>query len=291
MAPVSPTHPLVTTDWLAEHLHDPAVRIVDIRGHVAPASDPLPHYYAHHDAYAAAHIPGAVFIDWTRDITDPADPRRARLAPPQRFAETLGGLGIGSEHTVVAYDDAGGLFAARLWWALARYGHTAAAVLDGGWTAWTAELRPVTADAPAWPTAVFTPQPDDAQFRDMAHIAAHLHADSETLVDVRTPGEFTGEASRGPRFGHIPGARNLPRGTLTTPTGHLPTADVLRGRFHALGLGEDAPVTFYCNSGVSASFVLLAYRVAGFTGGRVYDGSWKEWSNSDHPIEGGKADG
>jgi thiosulfate/3-mercaptopyruvate sulfurtransferase len=136
---------LVTTGWLQDHLTDPNLRIVDIRGHVIPASEPLPHYFNHLDDYNKSHIPGAVFVDWVHEITDPADPRHAQIAPPERFSAAMSRAGIGSATFVVTYDDASGMFAARLWWALNYYGHHNVAVLDGGWNKWIAESRPTTA--------------------------------------------------------------------------------------------------------------------------------------------------
>ena len=124
---------LVTTQWLHEHLDDPHLRVVDIRGHVIPASEPPPHYFNHHDAYLQAHIPGAVFVDWVHEITDPDDPRHAPIAKPDRYQSVARRIGITPETFVVAYDDANGMFAARLWWSLRYYGHDHVAVLDGGW--------------------------------------------------------------------------------------------------------------------------------------------------------------
>src|SRR5215213_4402399 len=124
---------IVSTEWLHEHLNDQNLRIIDIRGHVLPASQPMPHYFNHEDDYRKSHIPGAVFVDWVNEITDPADPRHAQIAPPERYAEAMSRHGIGDGTLVVAYDDAAGMFAARLWWSLSYYGHTNVVVLDGGW--------------------------------------------------------------------------------------------------------------------------------------------------------------
>jgi thiosulfate/3-mercaptopyruvate sulfurtransferase len=277
---------LVSTEWLAEHLGAPNMRIVDIRGHVAPASDPPPHYFNHHGAYQQAHIPGAVFVDWVHAITDPEDPRHAQIAKPERFAHVMRDLGIGDDTTVIAYDDARGMFAARLWWALNFYGHTDAAVLDGGWDKWSAEGRPVETTIPIYPPAVFNPRINQALYRSSDQVLSQLHADQH-LIDVRTPDEFAGLASRAPRKGHLPGAVNLPRIELTDANGTMLAPELLRERFAQAGVtGETPHVVFYCNAGVSASYGLLAYRGAGFDNGSVYDGSWKEWgSDESKPIE------
>lgn len=278
---------LVTTDWLQAHLSDPALRIVDIRGHVAPATDPLPHYFNHHIDYTHSHIPGAVFIDWVHEITDPADPRHAKIASPERYAAAMSRNGIGEDTFVVAYDDAAGMFAARLWFTLNYYGHSRVAVLDGGWTKWVAEGRPVTPELPTITPAPFTPQPQPAWIR-MADQVLDVVAQPNVavLIDVRTPQEFAGQASRAKRMGHIPGAVNLPRPALNRPDGTLLSPDELRTRFAGVGVTESSAVVCYCNGGVSASYGLLALRVAGLNNSAVYDGSWKEWGNDESkPIE------
>lgn len=280
-----PEHPLVTTEWLHAHLHDGRIRIVDIRGHVLPPTEPLPHYFNHYDDYVKSHIPGAIFVDWVHEITDPADPRHARIAPPERFAAVMRRCGVGDDTFVVAYDDAGSMFAARLWWALNYYGHSAVAVLDGGWGKWVAEGRPVTAEVPEIAPADFTPRPQPAWMRTGDQVMAALGSPVR-LVDVRSPQEFNGEQSRAKRFGHIPGAANVPRTSLVAPDGTLLLPEALRKTFAQAGIDARAPeIVTYCNAGVSASLGLLALRVAGFANSAVYDGSWKEWGNDDRrPI-------
>ncbi|MDW8351008.1 MAG: sulfurtransferase [Anaerolineae bacterium] len=278
-------HLLVTTEWLHAHLRDDRLRIVDIRGHVLPPTEPPPHYFNHYDDYVKQHIPGAVFVDWVYEITDPADPRHARIAPPERFAALMQRCGIGDDTFVVAYDDAASMFAARLWWALNYYGHPAVAVLDGGWHKWVAEGRPVTAEIVEVAPATFTPRPQPAWIRSADQVMAALGSPVQ-LVDVRSPQEFNGEQSRARRFGHIPGAVNVPRTSLVAPDGTLLPPQALRERFAQVGIGAHTPeIVTYCNAGVSASLGLLALRVAGFDNSAIYDGSWKEWGNDDgRPI-------
>lgn len=276
---------IVTVEWLHQHLDDANLRIVDIRGHVLPASEPPPHYFNHHADYVKSHIPGATFVDWVQEITDPADPRHAQIARPDRFAEAMSRHGIGDSTFVVAYDDAGGMFAARLWWALNYYGHAQVAVLDGGWQAWTAQEKPVTADLPAITPAHFTPSSNGRIYRDKHAVLSHLD-DHQMLIDVRSPDEYAGKTSRAVKKGHIPGAINLPRTTLVAPDGTFLSAAELREKFRSAGADSHEDVVFYCNGGVSASFGLLTYRLAGFQGGAVYDGSWKDWGNDEQtPIE------
>ncbi len=272
---------LVTTDWLEQNLALPDLRIVDIRGHVLPASQPHPHYFNHEADYTKSHIPGAIFVDWVNEITDPADPRHAQIAQPERYAAVMRHIGIGDDTLVVAYDDASGMFAARLWWSLNYYGHNRVAVLDGGWNKWIAEGRPTTAELPKITAARFTPQANATIFRSGTEILNRLES-AQQLIDVRSPEEFAGKASRAKRGGHIPGAINLPRQNLIEPDGTLLPPETLRQRFAAAGISPRSPdVVFYCNGGVSASFGLLALRAAGLPGGSVYDGSWKDWGNDE----------
>jgi len=278
---------LVTTQWLEAHLSDPALRIVDIRGHVIPATEPPPHYFNHHEDYLKSHIPGAVFVDWVHEITDPADPRHAKIAPPDRFGATMCRLGISPDKFVVAYDDAKGMFAARLWWSLNYYGHHQVAVLDGGWDKWIAEKRPVTSQKTYVKPAEFVAKPDPAWIRSGEQVLAALNTDTR-LVDVRSADEFNGKSSRAKRKGHIPGAVNRSRQDLLAPDGTMLPPDELRKRFADSGIdGSEPEVIFYCNAGVSASYGLLAAKVAGLNNGAIYDGSWKDWGNDDSkPIEG-----
>lgn len=274
---VSLTYPLVTTTWLDQHLTERGLRLLDIRGRVLPASDPLPHYLSHRDAYEKAHIPGALFVDWITDITVDG-PAKMQIAPPEKFAALMSRLGVGPKTIVVAYDDADGMFAARLWWALRYYGHQGVAVLEGGWNKWVAEDRATTADIPYVAPAEFVPMIDPALRRTADDVQAAL-ARGIRLIDVRTTAEFNGEASRAARAGHIPGAINLPRGAMLAADGSALPAGVLRDKLAVLGVEPDDDVILYCNSGVSASFGLLALQAAGFANASLYDGSWKDWGN------------
>lgn len=274
------TYPLVSTEWLQEHLNAPDLVVLDVRGHILPASAPTPHYFSHRDDYDASHIPGAQFVDWVRDITVDG-PARMQIAPPERFAALMGRLGIGDGVMVVTYDDYGGIFAARMWWALQYYGHTQVAVLNGGWKAWIAEGRPITDVVPQEVPREFVPRPNDEIRRTKEQVQALLGTDTR-LIDVRSPAEYRGEASRAKRKGHIPGAASLPaKEDLNAPDGLLLAPDALRAKFEAVGVADGDEVVTYCNGGVSASYGLLAYRAAGYEGGAVYDGSWKEWGNDD----------
>lgn len=278
--------PFVSVTWLSDHLNDADLRVIDVRGHVRPACDPPPHYFSHREDYEASHIPGAVFVDWTRDIVDPDSRTGMFLAPPDTFAALMGRLGVGDETTVVAYDDANGMFAARIWWALQAYGHERVYVLAGGWPAWVAA---------GVPTTDLVPQPDPAQFTVRQHTGLRLDADAVqaalgdpdvTLIDVRAPGEYAGLTSRVERAGHIPGAVNLPRGLLLDESGRLVPLDQVRDLAAGAGIAlQGQRLITYCNAGVSASYVMMALHAAGAEAVAVYDGSWKDWATDDaRPI-------
>lgn len=278
-------HPLVSTQWLHDHLNDANLVILDVRGHILPASEPLPHYFSHRDEYLQSHIPGARFVDWVRDITIDG-PQQMQVAPPEKYGAFMSSLGIDAGTFVVTYDDFGGTLAARVWWTLNYYGHENVAVLDGGWQTWIQEDRPTTDILPVVEPREFIAAPNRALRRTKDEVLAALGTDTK-LIDVRSPAEFRAESSRAKRKGHIPGARNLPAKEELTVGGLVIGPDELRAKFAAAGVEQDGEdVVTYCNGGVSASLGLLAYRAAGFSGGAVYDGSWKEWGNDDSlPIE------
>jgi thiosulfate/3-mercaptopyruvate sulfurtransferase len=263
--------PLVSTDWLAEHLHDDNVRIIDIRGNVLPATQPPPHYFSHREAYEQAHIPNAMFVDWQVDIVEP-DSASNDVASPSRFASLMGQLGIDASTVVVAYDDKDSMFASRLWWALRYYGHDAVHILDGGWNKWVAENRATDDLIPQVAPTVFELKMNSDIRAESVDIT-----DDVQLVDVRSVAEYTGQASRAERMGHIPNAINLPRKAMAGDV--VPSVDDLRALFESKGVSLDASTIIYCNSGISASYGLLAMQLAGAKDVRVYDGSWKEWGN------------
>jgi thiosulfate/3-mercaptopyruvate sulfurtransferase len=274
------------TAALAEQLGAADLRLVDIRGSIKPVTAPRPHYSAKDDAYRAAHIPHAVFVDWTEDITDPAASVHMMLSGPARFKALMERLGIGDESLVVVYDDSGSL-APRLWWALNYYGHDRVRVLDGGFNKWVAEGRPVTAAVPAPRRAVFTPRVRPEWRADAAAIREAMKDGRVAIVDCRTPDEWSGKIGRGDRTGRIPGARNVPSASALQGefrTWKDPAA--LRQLYADAGVTPDSPVITYCNAGVSASVGLFALKLAGFDEVRNYSGSWYEWeSDPANPIE------
>lgn len=275
------TSPLVQTDWLHERLNDADLRVIELRGKVLPPTEPPPHYLSDLAGFEAAHIPGAVYVDWQVDIVEPGSPSND-IAAPARFSALLQSLGIGGNTRVVIADDAGSMFATRLRWALRYYGHDSVQILDGGWTKWQAEGRP-TSDAPSnYPRGDFQARPVHSLKATAEDILQKIETGGLQLIDTRSPAEYSGAASRATQGGHIPTAINLPRSSLVAEDLTLKSADELRRIFadHRIDL-DAADSVLYCNSGVSATYGMLAMEVAGAQNLRIYDGSWKEWGSDE----------
>lgn len=262
--------PVVDVAWLEAH---PEAVIADARHYLDGRSGA--------DAYAAGHIPRAIRVELDTDLAAPAAPDAGRhpLPDPQAFADAMSALGIGDETTVIAYDDMGGAMAARLVWMLRMLGREAA-LLNGGLRAWAGKL---STNVPEREPAMFTVQPwpvgalatiDDA-------------ATGEFVIDARAPERYRGETEPlDPRAGHIPGALNYPLTGNLDASGRFLSPEALRERFAAVD--DAANVISSCGSGVTACHNLIAMEYAGLGTGRLFPGSWSQWSASDRPIATGE---
>ena len=277
---------LVSTEWLAAHLNDPDLRILDASWHM-PASG--------RDAraeYDVAHVPGARFFD----IDAISDKRSAlpHMAPPvEMFISRMRAMGVGDGHQVVVYDSSDVRSAARVWWTFRLMGKTDVAVLDGGFAKWQAEGRPVEDMAPILRDRHITVQRQAGLVRDVTQVAAASKLGDYQIVDARAPGRFVGEAPEprpGLRSGHIPGARNLPFGRLLNADGTMKSPDDLRAEFESAGVDLKKPVITSCGSGITAAVLSLALERIGHRNHALYDGSWTEWGSfPDLPIATGDA--
>jgi thiosulfate/3-mercaptopyruvate sulfurtransferase len=272
--------PLVTTDWLATHLDDPKVKIVDATFKL-PGVLPLPK-----DDYLAAHIPGAVFFD-VDTVSDHSNPLPHMFPTAEQFGRDVGALGIGNGDIVVLYDSGGWVAAPRVWWMFLCYGHRDVRIVDGGLKKWRAEGRSVeSGEVKAKPTA-FKAGYDARRVRSIQQMIANVESRAEQVIDARAGERFEGrgvEPRPGLRSGHIPGARSLPYGNLfDATTGAMKPLDELRKAFVGAGVDMARPIVTSCGSGVSAAVLTLALYRLGVENTALYDGSWAEWGAPDGP--------
>lgn len=264
---------LVSTAWLARHLRDPDLRVLDASWYLPDAG---------RDAraeYEAAHIPGARFFD----IDDVSDHRSdlPHMAPPiEKFMSRMRRIGVGDGHQIVVYDGAGMFSAARVWWLFRLMGHEDIAVLDGGLPKWRAEGRAVEDMEPIIRDRHMTVRRQAHLVRDVTQVSAASKLRDAEIVDARAPERFRGDAPEpraGLRAGHIPGSKNLHYRMLLNDDGTMKGVDGLRAAFQAAGVELDKPVITTCGSGVTAAILSLALERMGKTDHSLYDGSWSEW--------------
>ena len=268
---------LVSTDWLADHLKDPDLRIIDATWHM-PGSG--------RDAraeYNGAHIPGARFFDLD-EISDTRSALPHMAPPPEKFISRMRAMGIGDGHQVVVYDTHGLFSAARVWWTFRLMGKMDVAVLDGGFPKWQTEGRPIEDMPPILRDRHITVQRQAHLVRDVTQVAAAAKLGDHEIIDARPAGRFKGdepEPRPGLRPGHIPGARNVPLKSLLNEDGTMKSPEALRAIFDAAGVDLSKPAITTCGSGVTAAVVSLALERIGKHDHSLYDGSWAEWGMYD----------
>jgi thiosulfate/3-mercaptopyruvate sulfurtransferase len=262
--------PWISPEALQVRLGAPDLRVVDVRSSLAD-------HAAGRRAYRAGHLPGAIFLDLETDLSAPLGAHGGRhpLPDPERAAAVFGAAGIDAATHVVAYDDAGGMVAGRVWWMLRWLGHERAQVLDGGVDAWSAAGGALVTEVPAVAPTTLVPLVRDGMTVDRAWLLAHAGDPGVVVVDARAPERYRGEVEPiDARGGHIPGAINLPYAD-NLEGGRFRAPAALRARYAALA--DAGTVVVYCGSGVSAAHDLMALEACGIAGARLYPGSWSDW--------------
>jgi thiosulfate/3-mercaptopyruvate sulfurtransferase len=285
-----PQH-LVETDWLARHLEDPGLRVLECTVYLHPA-DLLGGFRVEsgRTKWTEGHIPGAGFVDLQEELSDRASPLRFMMPPAAQFAEAMGRAGVGDGVRVILYDRAVNMWAARVWWMLRAFGFEDAAVLNGGFKKWTLEGRPVATDPGARPARTFTPRPRPSLMADKAGVLAALDESKACVLNALTEERHrgVGDSPYG-RPGRIAGSVNVPAQELVDPKTHAYLSpEVLRAKFEAVGALDARRVVTYCGAGIAASSDAFVLTLLGRDDVAVYDASLLEWANDPTlPMERG----
>jgi thiosulfate/3-mercaptopyruvate sulfurtransferase len=280
MTNATATDPLVSTEWLAAHINDANVKVLDASFKL-PGVLPLPK-----DDYLAAHLPGAVFFD-VDAVSDHSNPLPHMYPSAEQFGRDVGNLGISNADTVVLYDAGGWVAAPRAWWMFLAFGHGNVRILNGGLKKWRAEGRAVESGEVTAKPATFEANYDAGRVRSIEQMIANVASHAEQVIDARAADRFEGRAVEprpGIRSGHIPGALNLPYNNLfDAVSGTMKPLDDLRKAFSGAGVDTAKPIVTSCGSGVSAAVLTLALYRLGVENTALYDGSWSEWGKADGP--------
>jgi len=276
---------LVSTEWLAQHLKDPDLRVIDASWYL-PAMNRDPK-----SEYETAHIPGARFFD-IDEISDHRSELPHMVPPVEKFMSRMRAMGIGDGHQVVVYDGAGLFSAARVWWLFRLMGKFDIAVLDGGLPKWVAEGHAVEDLPPVVRDRHMTVQRQAQMVKDVTQVAAAAKLGDYEIIDARAAERFRGEVPEpreGLRSGHIPNSRNVPFGTLLNADATMKAPEELRAVFEAAGVDLSKPAITSCGSGVTAAVLSLALERLGHRNHALYDGSWSEWGMyGDLKVETGE---
>ena len=273
---------LASTEWLADELGRPDVRIVDCRWRPDGTG---------HAVFGSGHIPGATWVDWRTELNEaPSDEpgqQALRLGPPEAILAFMSRAGVGAASRLVLYDDTLGLYAARTWWSLRVYGFESARILDGGFPAWAAEQRPLSTGVLPHPEAAFTPRLNPRIRLTTTDVRSLLGSPDAQIIDGRAVPEFKGHEGNARRLGHIPGAVNVPVGALHEPgTQKLLDAEAIRSALARATVTRGRRLVCYDGAGVGAAKLAFVLTLMGYDDVAVYDGSWAEWGDRlDLPVE------
>ncbi len=268
---------LVSTDWLARHLRDPDLRVLDASWYLPAQNRDAK------AAYAAAHIPGARFFD-IDEISDQRSDLPHMAPPSEKFISRMRAMGVGDGHQVVVYDGAGIFSAARVWWTFRLMGKLDVAVLDGGFPKWQAEGREIEDMPPIIRDRHMTVSRQNQLVKDVTQVAHAAKLGEAEILDARSAARFRGEAPEpraGLRSGHIPGSKNIPFAEVLNPDGTMKEPAALKAVFQAAGVDLTKPAITSCGSGVTAAILSLALERIGHRNHALYDGSWSEWGMYD----------
>lgn len=272
------SHPIVSTQWLADHINDPSLRLFDASIYLTVNPDG-PGYITESGKikWAESHIPGANFLEMLADFSDNTQTTPMMMHSAERFAELCGQHGIGNDSAVVIYSGQTMMWSARMWYMLRSMGFTNAAILDGGLEKWVREGRPMSNEATSYATATFSPRPNTSMWANKQDVLQAIHNPAVCTINALQPDIYDGEINRYGRPGHIPGSHNVYYNSLLDPeSGTYLPVDELKQRFTESGAAARRTI-LYCGGGVSAALDAIALTMLGHQDISVYDGSMFEW--------------